>query len=250
MLLFHTDNLPRHGLERIFELAVQAGFDGIEVGINKNLDTQNPQYLKSLSDRHNIPIKAFSLDVKNDEALLKAYQSTVREFAGCTMNLHPAGSFSFKYQRWLKEIAPKLAKKYKHRLCWRNLPQESMLGFIPKRKNNNLDTLKERGDVCLDLTALALSNEDIMQAMSGLKSKMKHVYLSNVYRHSPYSLPDRGVLPLESFLTKLAKIEYRGDFTLRVSGRNLQENSEEVLLQKMKEACAFFNQYFTHKGGE
>ena len=247
MLLFHTDNLPRHGLERIFELAVKAGFDGIEIGVNQNLDTQNPGYLKELSDRHNLPIKAFSLDVKHDEALLKAYQSTVREFGGCTLNLHPPGSFSFKYQRWLNEIAPKLAKKYRHQLCFRNLPHESMLGMIPKRKHNNLDALKEKGSVCLDLTASALSNEDIMQALNTRKSKMRHVYVSNLHRHAPYSMPDRGILPLESFLTKLAQNDFRGDFTLRVAARHLQEGNEEVTLQKMKEACAFFSQYFTHQ---
>lgn len=248
MLLFHTDNLPHHGLERIFELAKIAGFDGLEVSINQNVDTHNPEYLKKLEQRFSIPIKAFSLNEKKDEILIKAYQNTVREFRGCTLNLHPSSPFGFKYQRWLKEVAPKLAKKYQHRLCARNLPAETILGFIPRRKSNHLEALKKSGGVCLDLTALALSNQDIMQSIGILKSRLCHVYLSNLYRRTPYSLPDRGILPVESFLTKLAKIDYGSDFTLRVNPRALQEGNEEATLEKMQASVAFFKKYFSPDG--
>ena len=71
MLLFHTDNLPHHGLERVFEFAKKAGFDGVEVGINGNLDTHNPEYLKTLEKRFKIPIKAFSLSIRDEEKLMK-----------------------------------------------------------------------------------------------------------------------------------------------------------------------------------
>jgi len=248
MLLFHANNLSHHGLERVFELAKKAGFDGIEIGINQNVDTHNPEYLKTLEARYELPIRAFSLDEKKDEGLIKVYQATVREFTGCTLNLHPAGSFSFKYQRWLKEVAPKLAKKYQHKLCFRNLPQESMLGVIPKRKANNLDALKNQGSVCLDLSALALSNYDVIQAVSVLKSKMRHIYLSNMYRRVPYSLPDRGVLPVESFLTKLAKLDYGADFTVKVSGKAFSEGNEDMTLEKMQDTVNFFKKYFSPDG--
>lgn len=244
MLLFHSDNLPHHGLESIFKLAKDAGFDGIEIGINQNVDTHNPDYLKILETRFNLPIKAFSLNEKKDESLIKVYQGTVREFSNCTLNLHTASPFAFKYQRWLKEIAPKIAKKYQHRLCFRNLPQESIMGVIPKRRFNNLEALKTQGLVCLDLTALALGNNDIMQAITILKGSMKHIYLSNVYHSIPYSLPDRGVLPVESFLTKLAKLGYSGNFTVKVSGKAFQEGNETATLEKMQETVKFYQNYF------
>lgn len=248
MLLFHSDNLPHHGLERTFQLAKEAGFAGMEIGINQNVDTHNPDYLKILEKRFNLPIKAFSLNESKDETLIKVFQGTVREFSNCTLNLHTASPFAFKYQRWLKEIAPKLAKKYQHRLCFRNLPQESIMGVIPKRRFNNLDSLKNQGLVCLDLTALALGNNDIMQAITILKGKMKHIYLSNVYRRTPYSLPDRGVLPVESFLTKLAKLGYSGDFTVKVSSKSLQEGDEASTLEKMQETVSFYKNYFNQDG--
>ena len=122
------------------------------------------------------------------------------------------------------------------------------MGLIPKRRSNNLDALKSQGLVCLDLTALALGNNDIMQAITILKGKMKHIYLSNVYRRTPYSLPDRGILPIESFLTKLAKLGYSSNFTVKVSGRTLQEGNEEMTMQKMKDTVAFYEKYFKQDG--
>ncbi len=244
MLLFHTDNLPHHGLERIFDFAAQTGYDGIEIGVGVNYDTHDPEYLKSLEKRYKIPIKAFSMNIKKEEVLIKKYQNTVKEFHEVTMNLHPPQNLSFKYKKWLKEIAPKLAKKYGLRLCYRNVPFESLMGVFPKRSDNTMSTLKSKGFVCTDLTALAKSNEDIMKSIEVLGGHLKHVYLSNVYRNSSYSMPDRGVLPLESYLTKLAKIDYRGHFTLYVKGRDLQEGKDEVTLEKMKQAREFFDKYY------
>ena len=244
MLLFHTDNLPYHGLERVFEFAKKAGYDGIEVGINGNYDTHNSEYLKTLEKRFKIPIKAFSMDIKQEEKWIKAYQETVRDFKDVTMNLHAGSSLSFKYQKWLTEIAPKIAKKYNLTLCRRNLPFESFLGFLPKRKNNTLRALKAQGNVCVDMTALALSNEDIMRAIESLGAHLKHTYLSNVYRHMPYSLPNKGVLPVESFLTKLAKIGYRGNFTMYVAGSEFNEGNDDLTIKRMIEARKFFEKYF------
>ncbi len=244
MLLFHTDNLPHHGLERIFEFAKKTGFDGIEVGVNINYDTHNVEYLKTLEKRYKIPIKAFSMSIKNEEKWILPFKDTVREFHDVTMNLHTPSNLSFKYQKWLSVIAPKLAKKYSLKLCHRNVPFESMLGFIPKRRGNTLSALKNRGQVCMDLTALALANDDIMRGIETLGSHLGHVYLSNVYRHTRYSLPSRGVLPVESFLTKLAKIDYRGNFTLYVKGSDFTEGNDEITLQKMQDAKYFYDKYF------
>jgi len=245
MLLFHTDNLPHHGLERIFEFAKKTGYDGIEVGININFDTHNVEYLKTLEKRYKIPIKAFSMSIRNEEKWLKPFQETVRAFHDVTLNLHTPSNLSFKYQKWLIKIAPKLAKKYNLKLCHRNVPFESMLGFLPKRRGNTLSALKNRGQVCMDLTALALSNDDIMRGIETLGSHLQHVYLSNVYRHTSYSLPNKGVLPVESFLTKLAKIDFRGNFTLYVNGTDFTEGNDEITLDKMKEAKEFYDKYFT-----
>lgn len=244
MLLFHTDNLPHYGLERIFDFAKQAGYDGIEVGVGRNFDTQNPVYLKKLEERYDLPIKAFSITAKQEEDLATAFQHTVREFEGSTMNLVPPQVLSFRYKKWMEEIVPKLARKYNLTACRRNLPTETMLGFLPNRTDNSVASLRQAGSICLDLTALALSNEDIMKSLEEAGTALRHVYISNVYQRMPYSVPTHGVLPLESFFTKLARSDFRGNFTLYVNARELGEGDDERVVAKMIESREFFEKYF------
>jgi len=244
MLLFHTDNLPHYGLERIFEFAKAAGYDGLEIGVGRNFDTQNPDYIKKLSERYDLPVKAFSIVAKQEENLAVAYQHTVREFEGAIMNLIPPQSLSFKYKKWMEEIVPKLAQKYNLTACRRNVPNETMLGFLPGRSDNSISALRQAGPVCLDLTALALANEDIMKAIEEAGTALKHVYLSNVFRKQPYSAPVHGVLPLESFLTKLAGKDFRGNFTLYVKPQELYEGDDDQVIAKMVESREYFEKYF------
>ncbi len=244
MLLFHTDNLGHHGLETTFRLAKEAGFDGIEVGINHNFDTQNVEYLKSLEERYQIPIKAFSMATKGEEKLLKPFQETVKQFRNVTINIHAPDNLSFKYKKWVKEIAPKLAKKYNLTLCRRNVPFEAVLGIFPKRSENTLESLRAQGYVCADLTALGRSNVRIMESIKVLGTHLKHVYLSDVYKGQPYAFPGVGILELRDYLSKLAQIDYRGNFTLYVRGLHLKEGDDKKTLEKMIEAREFYEKYF------
>lgn len=249
MLLFHTDNLPHYGLERIFEFASKAKFDGIEIGINNVFDTQNPEYLKSLEHKYSLPIKAFSLSEKYEEVLTKAFQLTVREFPQVTLNLNSPQVLSFGYRKWLSSIVPKLAAKYDLNVCRKNAPFKTMMGILPQRSENSLMSLSATGSVCLDLTALAISNEEIMRSVQSLRGSLKQVYLSNVEKNAPYSLPQRGILPIESFLTKLSRDGFKGNFTLRVQAKHLFEGEDEKVLSKMIESRDFYQKYFIF-GGE
>ena len=245
MLLFHTDNLPHYGLDRIFEIAKKSGFDGIEIGVSHNLDTQNPEYIKSLEIRHQINVQAFSITPKHEESVIEAFHHTAREFHKITMNLAVPKTLNHKYKKWFNEIAPKLAKKYHLLFCKKNVPSETVMGFLPGRVGNSLQDLKNSGAVCLDLSALAVSNEEIMKSIDLLSHNLRHIYLSNVYRDQTYYALQKGVLPIESFLSKLARIGYRGDFSIYVNEKHLQGKSEEKLIIKLKETRAFFDKYFT-----
>jgi sugar phosphate isomerase/epimerase len=244
MLLFHTENIPHYGLERTFEFAKKAGYAGIELCVTKMLDTQNPKYLKMLEKRYDIKIKAFSILEKYEETHIKAFQETVREFPGTKINLNSPQVLSSEYKKWMNNIAERLAKKYGLILCHKNTPIKTVFGFLPQRPDNSVTGLKKQGLVCLDLTALAVANEEIMRAIKILGNSLKHVYLSNLFQNRKYSLPQKGILPVESFLTKLAKKNWQGDFTLRVSAKQLFEGDEEKMIEQMIECRKFYEEYF------
>ncbi|MCF7917978.1 sugar phosphate isomerase/epimerase [Candidatus Gracilibacteria bacterium] len=246
MIFLHSQSFPHYGLERFFEFAQKAGFDGVEITVNENYDTQNAEYLKKLEKRYNIPIKAFSLPHKKEENFVDAFQDVVKEFPKAHLNLASPQSFSFKYKRWMDGIVPKLCKKYDLKLNRRNAPFQLMFGMIPERTDNSLFSLREKGYVCLDLSALWASKEEIMRSIGFLGDKLRFVYLSNVNRNTPYSPLPTGVLPLESFLTKLAKNRYQGHFTLKVSPQELHEGDDTKLLETLIESRKFYEEYFVN----
>ena len=56
MLALSTGSLYTYGLDRVFDLAKEAGFDGIEVLVDGRWDTRQDDYLKHLMDRHGLPV--------------------------------------------------------------------------------------------------------------------------------------------------------------------------------------------------
>jgi sugar phosphate isomerase/epimerase len=245
MLLLSSQSFPHYGLERFFDFAKKAGFDGVEITINGNFDTQSPKYLKTLEKRFGIPIKAFSMPQKSEGEYFAAYQLTVREFPRTTLNLSSPQSFSFGYKKWMEEIVPKLSQKYDLQFNRRNVQAKAMFGLLPDRPENSMFSLREKGRVCLDLSALWANKEEPMRTIEFLGDHLKHVYLSNVHRNIPYSPLPAGILPLESFLKKLAQKHFKGDFTVVISPKNLHEGDDEKLLEILVESKEYFEKYFT-----
>ena len=244
MLLLHTQSLPGYGLERIFMVAQKAGFDGLELQITENYDTQDADYIKELSARYKIPVKAFCIQPGKEEKLMEAFQNLIKNFPRSTVNLVSSNSFTFRYKKWLQNIMPQIVRKYDLNFNLRNAPFKTMLGFIPERAENSLYALKQAGNVCLDVSALWSSKEEIMRAVEFLGDRMRHVYLSNVHNNEYYNLLPEGILPLESFLTKLAQRRYHFGFTLKIAPDNLPQGSVDKIIHELEASRKFFEKYF------
>ena len=58
MIALSTGSLYLYGTARVFELAAQVGFDGIEVLCDDRPGTRDPAYLRRLSSEYDLPIVA------------------------------------------------------------------------------------------------------------------------------------------------------------------------------------------------
>ena len=64
MLILSTDSLKGYGLNRIFDFAKEAGYDGIELVLETRIyDTQNVDYINSLVKEYGVPVVAVPLPV-------------------------------------------------------------------------------------------------------------------------------------------------------------------------------------------
>ncbi|MFH1012538.1 MAG: TIM barrel protein [Candidatus Peregrinibacteria bacterium] len=245
MLILHTASLNKYGLNRIFELTKEAGFDGIEIGVAKNnFDTQNAEYIKELMDEYKIPVLALHAP---KDSTPKSIEHVVRmaEYLNCnTILITPPTLFNFSFTRWLKKEVPKLRrKKSKMQIALINAPGKTILGFLPKHALNNISDLKKFGMVCLDTSAMHSKKWDLMRIYNHLKKLVVHVHLSNVCHHKEYALPNEGILPIESFLKKLKFNKYKGDISLLVRPKELSAGEDEEVVRKLKTVKLFVEDY-------
>ncbi|MBU0727151.1 sugar phosphate isomerase/epimerase [Patescibacteria group bacterium] len=245
MITLHTESLHKYGLNRIFEFAQKAGYDGIEIGIDKNnYDTQNAEYIKSLSDEYKLPVAALHTPIDGSEKSVE-FVVEMAEYLKCpVVIISPPKLLDFKFTNWLKKEIPDLRKKKKVQIALANAKGETFLGFLPARALSNVTDLKKFGMVALDCSSTVSKKWDLIRIYEHLKKLVVHVHISNVRKHKDYSLPNEGILPLESFLKKLKSNNYKGAISVRVRPTELGAGEDEKVIKKLRKVKAFINEFF------
>lgn len=246
MIALHTNSLHKYGLNRIFEFAKEAGFDGIEIGVDKNdYDTQNAEYIKKLSDEFNLPIVALH-SPENGSAASVQHVVEMAVYLKCpVVVITPPKLLDFKFTNWLKKKTPILRKKKHIHIALLNAPGKTVLGFLPDRAMNSISDMKKFGMAALDTSSAASKKwGNLMSVYGHLKKLIVHVHLSNINKHKEYSLPNEGVLPLESFLKKLKSNNYKGAISVRVRASQLHAGDDEKVIATLKKVKKFIDEFF------
>lgn len=244
MLLLASQSFPRYGLERFFGFAKELGFGGVEIQVSSNFDTQNPKYLHELEERFGVKVVIISLPSSGAENFIEPFERLVAEFPGVKVNLYSPEVFSSTYKSWIEKSLPQLSQRYRLPVCRVTAPFKTMLGILPSRTEGSLHALREAGDVSADLVSLWKSNEDVMRVPGFLRERMKHIYLANAQGGQGYVPLPHGVLPVESLLTKLARDNFGGDFTLKISPEHMHEGNDARMLEVLRDSKEFFDKYF------
>ncbi len=245
MLAITTDSFAGYGLDHTFKLVKRAGLDGIEVVIRRGeFDTQNADYLKELSERHNLPIVALSTQVemnakKAQRAIILAEQVGIP-----LVTLTPPGIFDFNYKKWLKEAAPSLRKRKDVKIAIVNPPAKMVFGIFPKYAFNDIYELKQFDNIAFDTSNIVGRTEPLLEIYSILKSKICHVHLSNVKHEQTHTLLVDGSIPLESFLTRLAREKFKGILALKFSPKVFGTGNNEKILANLESCKKFVAKYF------
>ncbi|KKR25911.1 MAG: hypothetical protein UT55_C0025G0008, partial [Candidatus Peregrinibacteria bacterium GW2011_GWE2_39_6] len=157
--------------------------------------------------------------------------------------IQPPKILDLKLARWLKSEIPKIRQQEEISIALENAPSKTMLGFIPEFSMNSLNELKKFKHACLDTSRVAQKKEDLIRVYTILKKFLVHVHLSNVYHNKPYALPETGILPIESFLSKLKQDDFQGAISLKIKPKNLNIENQEKLLQTLKSSLFYCRKY-------
>jgi len=239
-------------LEQAFALLAETGFDGIEVMVTNDPDSQDAPRIRGLSEDHELPVLAvhapfllMSRRVWGRDPIGKierAVELALRVGAPVVV-VHPPYRWQTDYRRWLDEESSAAARAWGIRIAVENMFPLRVRGRSLARfhAKQSLEELERFDAVTLDTSHLAVAGLDPVDAIDRLGERLAHVHLSNNAgrgwdSHSPL---DEGVLDIGRVLTTLATRGYRGAISLEIDLRNQirDERALREVLTASVETC-------------
>lgn len=281
MLALSTGSLYTYGLDRVFGLAKEAGFDGIEVLVDGRWDTRQADYLEHLMDRHGLPVMSLHSPfhliwvpgweqdpiwrLKRTVELAEALGARVvvahPPLGWLRISLRVTGASNKRdvwvglplswfvgrpYARWLCDELEIFQKGTRVTIAVENMPRRQIgsLGF-DLYQMTRLESLERFGHLTLDTTHLATHDMDIIQTYERLAGRVTHVHLSN-YNGREHRLLQDGHLPLADFLCRLNQDGYRGIVTVELEPDVLGDEDEGQVSANLRAAVDFCRRHFGH----
>ncbi len=245
MLLLCTDTLRGYGLNRIFKLAKDAGYDGIDLSVDFGLfDTWNKEYIKDLVNEYQMPVHAISAPKQISPKKIKEIVDIAKHVESKVIILQPPKIHQFKIISWLKKEVPKLREKEFISIALENAPAGTFLGIFPEHAMSNTQDLKKFKHVALDTSRIGENRKDLIRSYGAFRKFLVHIHLSNLHKGKKYAPPQDGILPLESFLTKLKQDKYPGAISMKILPKHLHSGDDEEVLDSLKRMKKYYDKYY------
>lgn len=247
-VVFSTGSLYPFGLERVYSWVAEAGFDGVEIMMDERWDTHQAEYLTWLSDKYGVPIHALhpplgrgAWRLDPDETLVRVAKLATKVGAGVIVAHPPAQETALRY--WMSNTLAD-ARATGTKVAVENMPRDRAKGLFFKWDRQHCylpERLVDVGDVTLDLSHLAASGLDIMEALETLRDQLRHIHFSDskMTGRDEHRVPGRGSLPLKEFLAELSGTDYPGVISLELKPWPMGTPDVTEIQKRMKEGLEF-----------
>lgn len=254
--LFSTDSLSGYGLDLVFELVKEAGFDWIDLAIWKNFDSRKIDYVKKISEKYELPIKVIQTsDNLNDKEINRAIDLCYA-LGVDTIAINAPKIFNFKSFNFIADNILRRRKEHKGIHFSIINPEDSSLFAlpIPKYRFSNMVEIVKKYLCYIGLDISNLDSDsfetDFLRKMKDFLPYLAVIYLSDKNRvWDGHIMLGDGVLKLPTFLKKLKEYGYNRYVSIKIkitksdlsdsdkiklilkkSRKYFQENYEEVTL--------------------
>lgn len=270
MIALSTGSLYNYGVARVFELAAEAGYDGVEVLVDHRWDSRQPAYLRRLSADYGLPIVAvhspFAVEVPDwpDDQLgrLRHTVALAQKVGASMVVTHlPFRVYAvtghwhaYRPRRFFLPVPLPRREPYRHFLhnglaeleaetgvtiAVENMPLRRFLGLgINGYWFNSPAELSRFPHLTLDATHLGTWGLDPLAVYEQLRERVAHVHLSNYDGREHRSPPD-GHLLLAKLLRRLARDGYQGAITVECHPDALDAGDEAGCLVALRRALEF-----------
>jgi sugar phosphate isomerase/epimerase len=276
LIVLSTGSLHSYGLNRVFDLAAQAGFQGIEVIVDQRWDTRQSHYLKTLQGAYGLPIVSlhspFVPGIQGWEppGQLNHLQRTIalaQELGARHVVTHLPFRFADTWFNipWLREKPvllplpiPRHDDGYRRFLLngleayaaagitvvVENLPCRKLLGFAYNGyQMNNIAEWGRLPHLNFDTTHLGTWGYDILAVYEQVKARVEHVHLSN-FNGKEHRPPWDGHLPLDELLRRLKRDAFAGILCVELDPAPLQAEDEEKVKANLRRCYEFCREHY------
>jgi len=247
MLTLSTASLKGYGLNRVFQFAKKAGYDAIDLDIiNNQYDTHNAEYINELIEAHDIKVHSVSAPRNTTIKKIEELTKFTKEIGAKVLIIQPPKILDFKTTNWIQNEIPKIREKENISIALENAPAGTILGIFSKHAISNNQDLKKFKHVSLDTARVGEKKQDLIRVYTALKKYLVHINLSNIKNGKKYSLPQEGILPIESLLTKLKTDKFPGAISVKIHPHNMHAGKDEKMLEELKNIKKFYEKYYVN----
>lgn len=249
-ILLNSGSLYNYGLNRFFELAKKAGYDGIELVIDNNWDNRQPEYIKKLEKQFKINVLSVHsamefVTVWGSDPKVRHRKSIdlAKKIGAKNIVIHPHDYVDKKFYTWIK-------KNYQEFIDLAKPVKVTFENHTTRRSLNEKNFFKHFPFYNLDTSHIATTQKDLLEVLEEIKDKLGHIHLSDSdfarRKNLPNLIDDRhmipgtGKLPLTEFLQKLKEIKYSGYIVTELLPETIGAGqSDEIILKNLKKASKF-----------
>lgn len=199
---------------RAFEVIKASGAEGIEIMVTQSTDTQSPNTLERLAERHDLPIVAVhapqllltrTVFTTNQLEKIRRTVDLAKALDADTIVLHPPYAWHVRYSLWVLHELEDMAQGRPTITMENMFPVHVGRRRLRFHRFGGLEALGRFMHVTLDTSHLAVAETDIVEAYRTLRDRVVHVHLSDNRgkgRDSHAPLGD-GILPIDDFVRSL-----------------------------------------------
>ncbi|MBJ6725117.1 sugar phosphate isomerase/epimerase family protein [Geomesophilobacter sediminis] len=251
-------------LEKVFEIALEVGFDTVELVINQEFQKVNARKLvRHLAQQ--LPIRSIHAPFMPLDGWGGPVDSLKRcvEIAGeCgveLVNFHPPSWLGMElgYWRWLYKIYDfqKEVGQGKVILTLENMPwtgKYNLNHYILSETGKMIDFLHERNlYLTFDCTHMGSGKANFINDFYLFynSGRIRNIHFSDYGHGRQHLLPGHGILPLTRFLNHLRNTAYNESVTLELSPHEFPRD-ERIIVQSLKEILQYLRKETQKEEGE
>jgi sugar phosphate isomerase/epimerase len=106
LLLLSTDSLSGYGLDLIFQIASEHGYDGIDLAMWKNFDSWSIDYVTKLTKKYKLPVKVIQISSKVNIKEMNQAVDLAKALGAEVITINSPEIFNIQSYRFLTKHLP------------------------------------------------------------------------------------------------------------------------------------------------